>query len=106
MENYTLNRFYHEAKAILEKYHIWGKENYDFHTSFSIREDTSENHPVLECHISYWPKNYGSVEPKYYGLAMTPSRALKCFEEFVIAQTGSILREKVSVEIPEDGQPA
>jgi hypothetical protein len=99
MENYTLNRFYHEAKAILEKYHIQGKEDYEFSVDFGISENKLLKQPTLVCRVHYWSEKYNSEQPHYSGYGYSPILALNSFEVNIRKQNGFILCDNVSVEI-------
>jgi len=99
MEQYTLNRFYFEAKAVIEKYQLQGKEDYEFKVDFSIEEDRHTPGPVLRCGISYCHKQYDSKEPSYYGFGVTPYICLGEFEEALKKATGKSLIENLAVEI-------
>jgi hypothetical protein len=101
MKQYTLNRFYHEAKAILEKYNIGGKEGYEFEVSFKIEEEVASTQPTLNCRICYGPRKYDSIEPSYYGFGCTPAICLNEFDETVKKKTGTPILEAVSAEIDE-----
>lgn len=101
MEQYTLNRFYFEAKAIIEKYGIAGKPNYKFDVDFSLEEREEGKAPGLHCRISYSPQKYDSHEPSYYGFGPTPYIALGQFEETLKEKTNKSFKENLSVEIPE-----
>ncbi len=97
-ENYTLKRFYFEAKAILEKHIPNGKEEYRLSVQFEI-EDRDNKVPDLNCFISYRHKDYRSGYQNFYGSASSPAIALQQFEDAVKEYSGKMLIENVSVEI-------
>lgn len=99
MENYTLQRFYHEAKAIVEKYNLNFEEEYEFYVEFKLEETTRCNHPLMKCIIHFSPKRYESRGTSFYSYCCTPAAALSSFEEDIKEKTGSPIRERVSVEI-------
>lgn len=104
METYTLNRFYFEAKALLEKYSIH-HDDYSFDAQFSMEENGFRNlnkeTPALNCSITYRPKNYNSTGKSYYACGATPALCLSDFEYKLREATGRHLIESVGTEIPE-----
>lgn len=98
MENYTLNRFYFEAKALLEKYGIAGKENYELQVEFQI-EDKNNTAPNLHFTIKYCPIKFDSTEESYYGFGCTPVICINSFEETLLKASGKILIERLSVDL-------
>jgi len=98
MENYTLNRFYFEAKALLEKYGIAGNDDYSLLVEFEI-EDKNRKVPKLHCTIKYAPIKFDSNEKSYYGFGCTPVICINSFEETLIKESGKLLIENLSVEL-------
>lgn len=99
MENYTLNRFYHEAKALIEKHDCVDDEKRVV-VHFGIEEPSSNKIPYLKCMISYQGRN--DYRKDIYGFGNTPSYALEDFEKILQEQKGIMLKEKVSVDITDD----
>lgn len=97
-ETYTLNRFYFEAKAILEKYGLSQLENYKLKVEFTIEEKEQSN-PQLDCIISWGPCHWESKEKTYYGFGVTPSICLSSLEESMRKNTGKHLIEYLAIEI-------
>ncbi|HRH59644.1 MAG TPA: hypothetical protein PL045_03695 [Chitinophagaceae bacterium] len=93
MENYTLNRFYHEAKALLEKYNAV-KEEFRLSVGFDIKE-SNRQFPILQCEICY---DNGKGNYEYLIFSSTPEACLNVFEKELIIATGTVLKEKVSAD--------
>jgi hypothetical protein len=93
METYTLQRFYYEANALIEKYNA-KREEYNLCVEFEIKEE--EGVPKLSCHASYRKeRNYESIA---WAVSTTPSLALRYFEEELQKHTGKMLIERVGTE--------
>jgi hypothetical protein len=76
-KNYTLNRFYTEAKALIEK-HNCKDDNYTVRVQFEITEDKEKNgSPKLNCRISY----ENNHDYAFYASKRTPEYTLQSFEE-------------------------
>jgi hypothetical protein len=102
MEHYTLNRFYHEAKALLEKYHVQDKEDYELNVKIGIEERPQHTHPLLECCVFFCPRDYKSKEPSFNGFGNTPTHALDNLEETLMRETGTPIIDSVAVELEND----
>ena len=100
MKTYTLNRLYHEGKALIEKYNLSDllQDGYEYRVGFDIRERENKI-PILSCSIIYDHKDYSSKRTSYVAFANTPAGCLNEFEEKLIKITGIVLLENVSVEI-------
>jgi len=101
MENYTLNRFYFEAKLLLEKYKLYDKEDYKLRVEFGIREQDNKT-TALQCYICFEYKNDQRTIAKpitYFGFGSTPSFCLRSFEDSLRDKTENPLIINVSVEI-------
>lgn len=101
-EMYTLNRFYFEAKALLEKYNVC-IDDYKLETSFEIEEEDKNGLPVIKFTIMYKPKSYSSDAPWIATYAMsTPVKAMSEFEFKLQEYSGKTLIERVCVEVPKE----
>ena len=96
-ELYTLQRFYHEAKALLEKYNFTSDEK-ELRVDFSIEERNGV--PNLKFWISYQNIKSSTMSGPV-GWGQTPTNTLKEFEEQLQKATGRFLIERVAVEITE-----
>lgn len=102
MEHYTLNRFYHETKALLEKYHVQDKENYELNVKIAIEERPQHTHPLLDCCVMFSPRDYNCREPRFGGFGSTPTLALNSLEEDLMCKTGAPIIDSVAVELEND----
>lgn len=79
-KGYTLNRFYREAKSLIEK-HICTDPEYNIRVKFEIIEDREKNgSPRLDCRICY-EKDH---DFKFFASRRTPEAALREFEETIL----------------------
>ena len=79
-KNYTLNRFYSDAKSLIEKHNCTDPEC-SIRVQFEIIEDREKNcSPLLDCIICY-EKNH---DFKFFASRRTPEAALRKFEEKIL----------------------
>jgi hypothetical protein len=93
---YTLQRFYFEAKALLEKYGI-NKDGYRLEVEFEIEEKDPLGAPRLECYIRYRQESYNGNWITS-GISTTPAHALNTFEQALQEEVGIKILEKVSLQ--------
>jgi len=92
MKPYTLQRFYLEAKLLLEKYSFKMPQEWALECTFEIKERMKDEivAPQLSCGIIL--KDYESDRTGKYVLFIynepTPESALSCFERAIIEKTG------------------
>jgi len=81
--NYTLNRFYKEAKALIDKHNLTHHEYY-IRVHFEIFEDTKKSgSPRLNCIICY-EKDHNYL---LFASKRTPEAALRMLEEKILEST-------------------
>ena len=97
--NYTLNRFYFEAKELIEKHNCLDPES-KLRVQFEIKEDTERNgSPRLDCRICY-ESNHNF---KFFSSRSTPEAALLEFEETILETKDEWpVPQTVSVELTEE----
>lgn len=92
-ETYTLQRLYHEAKSLIEKYNF-NKSDLKLEVNFQIEEKNTV--PTLEVRIWYKDNSYNKGVSAW---APTCSGALNEFEQKLQEATGIKLAERVAVEV-------
>ncbi len=98
-KNYTLNNFYSQVKALIEKHNCTDPEC-NIRVQFEIAGDRKKNGlPRLDCTVSY-ERNHEFV---FFSSASTPETALCKFEEELTEACG-LLPQTVSVDL--DAGPA
>jgi len=79
-KNYTLNRFYSEAKALIEK-HNYTDQECNIRVQFEIIEDGEKNGSQrLDCRICY-EKDH---DFRFFASRRTPEATLRKFEETIL----------------------
>ena len=98
-KNYTLNRFYSEAKDLIEK-HNCTDLNCNLRVQFEIIEDSEKNgSPRLDCRICYETERTF----RFFSSQRTPEAALKRFEETILESKDQWPTPQiVSVEMTEE----
>ncbi len=94
--NYTLNRFYYEAKALLEKHNV-ADDQYLLHVSFDINEGRKPGESRhLNCTIRYSDNR----EYRFFSGERTPALALDEFEKNILKSKGKNFDiDSVSVQL-------
>lgn len=92
-ETYTLQRLYHEANALIEKYNFKDPD-LKLDVNFQIKEENTV--PTLEVRIWYKDNSYNKGVSAW---APTCAGALNEFEEKLQQATGIKLSERVAVEV-------
>lgn len=95
---YTIQRLYHEGKALLEKYQIHNPD-YKLSVSFTLSQE-GDGHPKLTIYLRYDSDRVLSNTEPYFGFGFTPSIALNCFEEDLQKKSGKTLIERLGTEVP------
>jgi len=97
--NYTLNHFYTEARALIEK-HNCTDLNCNLRVQFEIIEDREKNgSPRLDCRICY--ENDHNF--RFFSSQRTPEAALNRFEETILESKEKWPTPKtVSVELTDE----
>lgn len=96
MNKYTLNRFYFEARAIIEKYDFH-RPDYELRVSFEIKERKNKVFG-LNCVICYSHHKHDRDNESFYGFGVTPAICLSSFEETLREKSGMALVENIEVE--------
>lgn len=98
-KNYTLNRFYYEAKALLEK-HDCADLSYKLIVNFEIEEARKPGEArELKCGISYRKNS----DWYYYTNERTPELALDEFEKNILKSKGKNFDiDPVSIDLEDD----
>jgi len=98
-KNYTLNRFYAEAKALIEKHNCIDPEC-NIRVQFEIIEDCEKNGSQrLDCRICY-EKDHSFL---LFASRRTPEAALRKFEETILESKDQWPTPKrVSVELTDE----
>jgi len=92
-ETYTLQRLYHEAQALIEKYQAV-EDDKKLRVQFQIEE--VKNVAKLNVWISYSDERYNKYTA---GSGLTPTHALNDFEDELQKLSGKKLIERVALEI-------
>jgi hypothetical protein len=99
-ELYTLQRFYHEAKALAEKYKI---DDYYKHflldVSFNIKERIKSeiSGTIVDFTIVYGERDYNDKRTYHFG--SSPHHCLSDFEQTLRQHSGMQLIDSVAVEL-------
>lgn len=98
-KNYTLNRFYYEAKALLEK-HDCVDSAYRLSVNFEIEEARKPGESrALKCWIRY-EKDH---DYKFFSSERTPELTLDDFEKNILKSKGKNFDiDSVSVDLDDD----
>lgn len=104
METYTLQRFYHEAKALIEKHNAVDND-FCLEVQFQIEESDligNVQAPRLKCAIYYRDRKRSSSHNKEHWISeFSPAHALARFEEELAEKKGELMKERVAIELPE-----
>ncbi len=95
-KSYTLNRFYNEAKALIEK-HKCKDDDYIIRVQFEITEDKEKNgSPKLNCRICY-ENDYNYA---FFASKRSPELSLQELEEKILESKDNWpTPQKVSIDL-------
>lgn len=98
-KNYTLNRFYSEAKSLIEN-HNCTDPDCSIRVQFEIIEDKEKNgSPRLDCRICY----ENDLEFRFFVTRRTPEAALRRFNEILLESKDQWQApQSVSVDLTDD----
>lgn len=98
-KSYTLNRFYSEAKSLIEKY-ICTDPECNLRVQFEIIEDKEKNgSPRLDCRICY----ENDLEFRFFASRRTPEATLRRFNEILLESKDQWpAPETVSVDLTDE----